>query len=96
MSIAIPTAKAIGVKIIAALAQRLVSSGLYDRIIDLVQDAVAAISGPGTGAQKKDWVINRLKQEDGWLMAEIEELPGWLLSMVIDIAVGRLKLDGKL
>lgn len=89
-------AQGIGLKIIAAVAQRLVSAGLYGRIMGLALDAAQRFSAPGTGAEKKAWVLDRLSQEAAWLLEEVQALPGWFLSMVVDIVVGRLKLDGKL
>lgn len=83
-------------KVIAAFAQRLISAGLYMRIVQLVLDAAQRLSAPGTGAEKKAWVLDRLSQEGGWIMAEAQSLPGWFVSLLVDVFVGRLKLDGKL
>lgn len=93
---ALSTAQAIGLKVIAAFAQRLISAGLYMRIIQLALDAAQRLSAPGTGTEKKAWVLDRLSQEGGWIMAEAQSLPGWFMSMLVDVFVGRLKLDGKL
>ncbi|NCC29237.1 MAG: hypothetical protein EOM22_14140 [Gammaproteobacteria bacterium] len=95
--VAITVAQSIGIKIVAALAQQFfVSGGLYERIGALVKDAESRLSAPGTGTEKKAWVMHRLDEEAGWLIEEIRKIPGWLLSMVVDIVVGRLKVDGKL
>jgi hypothetical protein len=95
--IVITTAQSIGIKLVAALAQRFfVSGGLYERIVAFVKDAENRLLAPGTGTEKKAWVMTRLNEEAVWLNEEVRKTPGWLLSMTVDIIVGRLKLDGQL
>jgi hypothetical protein len=86
----------IGLQIIFAIAKRLVSRGLFEKLVTFVIQAASVMSAPGTGAEKKAWVLDRLADDAGWVIREVQAMPSWMISMVVDVVVANLKLTGSL
>jgi hypothetical protein len=73
------------------LAKQLVSSMLLPRLIRLVKDAESMLAGNSTGAEKKAWLMDRLKEEKGWAKSSLSSLPTVVQSAVVDVLVAWVK-----
>jgi hypothetical protein len=77
---------------IVAAAKRLAGS-MLPRLVALVADAQAQF-GKGTGAEKKAWLIDRLKQEREFAYSTLAMLSPLFLSVVVDAIVAWVKTAG--
>lgn len=74
---------------IVAAAKRLAGS-MLPRLISLAIDAQSQF-GKGTGAEKKAWLIARLKQEQEFAYSTLAMLSPLFLSVVVDAIVAWVK-----
>jgi hypothetical protein len=72
------------------LAARQLAGALLPRIIQLISDAQAQF-GSGTGADKKAWVMDRIKLEVGFFGSTLWSLAPVVMSAVVDVIVAWVK-----
>jgi hypothetical protein len=76
------------------LAARQLAGALLPRIIGLINDAQEQF-GPKTGTKKKEWVIERLKQERDFFGSTLWSLAPVFVSAVVDVLVAQVKTKGQ-
>lgn len=71
-------------------ASRSVAGVMLPRLIKFITDAQSQF-GPGTGAQKLEWVIGRLKEERDFAYSNFAGMASPVLAMIVSNIVAQVK-----